>query len=197
MLTRVKTLLLNPGPEWDRIAAEPATIRSLYTGWVLWLAAIPALAQTLGMLLFARATFTTYGTWVRKAPLSELIGGAVASYAVSLLSVAALAFVIEQTASNFGARKDRIASYKLAAYGLTAAWLAGVLFVLPNLRPVAQFAGLYSGFLLFVGTPRLMGGDPDKRLTYSIVVVAAFVVIGLIGTTIVGAFGGFGGLRLG
>lgn len=197
MLTRVKNLLLTPGAEWDRIAAEPATVRSLYTRWVLWLAAIPAVAQAAGMLIFARATPSVYGTWINRAPLSQVIGGAVASYVMSLLSVAALALIIEQVAPNFGARKDRIASFKLAAYSLTAAWIAGVLFVLPNLRGLGQLLGLYSGFLLYVGVPRLVGGDPDKRLTYCIVVVAAFIVIGLIATTVVSAFGGFGGLRLG
>lgn len=197
MLSRVKNLLLTPGAEWDRIAAEPATIRSLYTGWVLWLAATPALAGAVGMLIFARATFTTYGTWVRRAPIGEVVGGAIASYVASLLSVAALAFVIEQLSTNFGARKDRIASFKLAAYSLTAAWVAGVVFVLPNLRSLGQILGLYSAFLLYVGVPRLLGGDPDKRLTFTIVIIAAFIVIGLIATTLVSTFGGFGGLRLG
>jgi hypothetical protein len=41
LVGRVKRLLLSPSTEWERIDAEPATIKGLYVGYVCILAAIP------------------------------------------------------------------------------------------------------------------------------------------------------------
>jgi hypothetical protein len=41
LIERVKALLLTPKDEWPKIAAEPATIASLYSNYVIYLAAIP------------------------------------------------------------------------------------------------------------------------------------------------------------
>jgi hypothetical protein len=50
LLDRVKGILLEPRAEWPKIAAEPATTQSLYTGWIMIFAAI-------GPLAFTRLTF--------------------------------------------------------------------------------------------------------------------------------------------
>ena len=43
LVDRVKNILLSPRTEWPVIDAEPATVASLYTGYIMPLAAIPAL----------------------------------------------------------------------------------------------------------------------------------------------------------
>ena len=40
IIDRIKGILLDPRAEWPRIATEPATVQSLYTGWIMLLAAI-------------------------------------------------------------------------------------------------------------------------------------------------------------
>ena len=45
LLARVKNILLTPKTEWPVIAAEPASTASIYTGYILILAAVPTLCQ--------------------------------------------------------------------------------------------------------------------------------------------------------
>ena len=52
LLTRVKNILLTPKTEWPVIAAEPATTGGIYLGYVLVLAAIPAICQYLKLTVF-------------------------------------------------------------------------------------------------------------------------------------------------
>src|SRR3954470_12720377 len=52
LVARVKGILLAPSPEWDKIEAEPATVRGLFTSYVCILAAIPAVAGLIGGQLF-------------------------------------------------------------------------------------------------------------------------------------------------
>ena len=42
IVDRVRNMLFVPKEEWPRIAAEPATVGSIYSGYVMMLAAIPA-----------------------------------------------------------------------------------------------------------------------------------------------------------
>ena len=49
LVDRVKNILLSPRTEWPVIDAEPATVASLYTGYIMPLAAIPVICQAIGM----------------------------------------------------------------------------------------------------------------------------------------------------
>src|SRR5690348_18078419 len=49
LIDRVKAILVEPRNEWPKIAAEPATVQSLYTGWIMILAAIGPLALLLSL----------------------------------------------------------------------------------------------------------------------------------------------------
>ena len=57
LVDRVKGILVEPRNEWVKIAAEPATVQSLYTGWIMILAAIgpSALLRALPSIQFAVA----------------------------------------------------------------------------------------------------------------------------------------------
>ena len=72
LLDRVRGILLEPRTEWPKIAAEPATTQSLYTGWIMIFAAIgplALLASTTGALTTPRTPDE------RKAALLGWIGG--------------------------------------------------------------------------------------------------------------------------
>jgi len=49
---RVKAILFAPKTEWAKIAVEPATVQSVYTGWVMILGAIGPLMVLLSSLMF-------------------------------------------------------------------------------------------------------------------------------------------------
>src|SRR6476659_1342994 len=77
LVERIKRILLEPNSEWDRIEAEPMTVGGIYSRWVFPLAAIPAVATFIGMLLFGGITIL--GISVRPS-LSYLIVNAVTTY---------------------------------------------------------------------------------------------------------------------
>ena len=51
LVDRAKNLILTPAAEWDKISAETHTVQGLYTGWIMILAAIPAIAAFVGYSL--------------------------------------------------------------------------------------------------------------------------------------------------
>src|SRR3954469_1333440 len=44
LVDRIKGIVVEPRNEWPKIAAEPATVQSLYTGWIMILAAVAPIA---------------------------------------------------------------------------------------------------------------------------------------------------------
>ena len=77
------------------------------------------------------------------------------------------------------ATKDRVSAFKLAAYGATASWLAGVFYLLPVLHVLALL-GLYSLYLIYTGVPVLMRVPAERALAFTGVLIAIGLVIGLV-----------------
>lgn len=190
MVQRIQDILLRPKSTWDVIAAEPATVKGLFTGYIMILAAIGPVCQFLGSTLFGGFLF---------APFTLV--AAVVGYGLSLAGIYIMALVIDGLAPSFGGEKNQIQALKVAAYGSTAAWLAGVF----NLVPMLAFLGilgLYSLYLLYLGLPRLMKTPADKAIVFTVVVVIAmlvvYAVIGMIVGSIIamGALGAVGAAAL-
>jgi hypothetical protein len=178
LIARAKDIILKPGETWDVIDGERPTIGSLYTGYVMPLAAIPAIAQAIGMTVFGAGAF---GIVVKWSPVTAVVQ-AVLAFGLALAMVYVLALIIEALAPNFGGTKDRIQALKVAAYAPTASWVAGVFSLFPPLAIVGLLGGLYSLYLLYLGLPKLMKTQQDKALPYTaIVVVVAIVATILIG----------------
>ena len=57
LIERVQSILLRPKQTWPVIAAEPADVASIYTGYVVILAAIPAIAGFIGLTLVGVGAF--------------------------------------------------------------------------------------------------------------------------------------------
>jgi len=176
LVGRVKGILFKPTETWDEIDREPATIGGLYTGYVMLLAAIPAVCSLIGFLVFGIGAF---GISIRPSPV-WLIVQAVLTYGLSLAMVYVMALIIEALAPNFGGTKDRMQAFKVAAYASTASWVAGVFGLLPALSIVAVLGGLYSLFLLSKGLPKLMKTPEDKALPYTAVVIVVAIVVGIV-----------------
>jgi hypothetical protein len=187
LIDRVKNIIMRPRLEWPVIDAEPSTIAGIYRSYVVILAAIPPLASAIGQLVFG---WRFLGIVYRPSP-AHVIVQAVVSYLLSLASVYLLALIIEALAPTFGGTKDRVAAFKVAAYGATASWLAGIFGIIPNLSFLA-IVGLYSLYLYFTGLPVLMKVSEDKAIGYVLAVIVAaivlFFVVGMITVALVGAF---------
>ncbi len=180
LVARAANLIVRPKSTWDAIEAERPTIRGLYLGYVIPLAAIGPVAGFIGLAIFgAGAGLPGLGITIRFSPL-WLAGQALVSFALSLVMVYVLALVIDGLAHSFGATKDRLQAFKVAAYAPTAAWLAGVFAILPQLGFVGIAGGIYSLVLLYWGLPRLMKAPEGRRAPYFAVVLTAAVVLNLL-----------------
>ena len=172
---RVKALLASPRTEWPRIAAEPATIGGLFTGYAMILAAIPAIAGFIGITMVG----VKIGADTYRLPMGTALMQAVVQYGLGLLGVFVYGKIIEMLAPTFGGVKDPLAAMKVAVYGATAFWLAGIFGVIPMLG-VLGILGLYSLYLIYTGLPVLMRCPPDKALVYTAAIVVCGFVIGLL-----------------
>jgi hypothetical protein len=158
LVERIKGIVMDPRNEWVRIAPEPATVQSLYTGWIMILAAVGPIAMLIAM---------------------HPIRFAIAQYVLSLIITFVLAVIVDALAPSFGGTKDFIASLKLTAYSYTIAWLAGIFNLLGMLGGViALAAAIYAFYTFFLGAPVLRKASAEKALPFTLVVVLCGIVLG-------------------
>jgi hypothetical protein len=191
MIARALNLLLHPHEAWDAIDAEPATIEGLYRGWVLPLAAIPAVCGVVGLLSFRG--FEIFGVRYQPSFIGIIVDG-VASYALTLVSVYLLALVIDQFSLQFGGERSRTQAFKVAAYAGTAFWVSGVFALLPTVGGLFKLLGmLYSLYLLYLGLPKLMRSSPVFQLNYFALTLAASILMAIVIGAVTSRAGEFGG----
>lgn len=176
IVARVKAILTTPNTEWPVIEAEASSVESIYKDYVIYLAAIPAIAGFIGTSLIG-ISVPVLGT-VRVGFVSGIIG-AIVSYGLQLAAVYVLAYVTDFLAVNFNGQKNFLNAFKLAAYSMTAAWLAGIFAILPLLA-ILGIVGLYSLYLFYVGLPVLMKSPADKSLMYTGAVLIAGIVVNVV-----------------
>ena len=169
IVERVKNILLKPKEEWPVIAGETTSTAELYTSYIIPLAAIPAVASFIGLSIVGLPFIGRLGMGIGLSIM-------VTQFVLALVGVFVLALVIDALAPTFGGEKNQAQALKLAAYSMTAAWLAGIFHILPMLGILA-IAGLYSLYLLYLGLPVMMKAPADKAVAYTVVVVVAGIVI--------------------
>jgi subtilisin family serine protease len=176
-LGRVRRLLLSPATEWDAIAAEPADVRKIYLTHVAPLVIAATMATALGMSLVG-VHLAPDGTF--KYPAASALSSAAVAAALSFVMVYVLAIVINVLAKTFKGTPDLGQALKLSAYAPTAVWVAGLLYIVPDVGNLPLLGGAYSLYLLFVGLPKLMKPVEDKAAAYAIVVGIVMIVAALV-----------------
>lgn len=177
LAARAGAMIVRPGRTWDEIAPEPGETPDILLRYVAPLAAIPAVCGALGALVFG-ISFADVG--LRPSFLSVLLE-ALAGYGLTFLFVWLSAWWVAVLAPAFGGLRDQEQALKLVAYSGTAAWVAGIAHLYPNLAlPVGLLAGLYSGWTLYLGLPKLMRSDPERTLTYFAAVLLGVLVLGVL-----------------
>jgi hypothetical protein len=177
LIARVKGILLTPKTEWPVIAGEQTTVADLYKGYIIWLAAIPALFSFLAGARFFPGI-----------ALSQ----AVLSYALSLGLLYVMALITDALAPNFGGTRDRVQGLKTVAYASTASYVAGVAAILPlALATLVGLAALvYCIYLLYLGLPHTMKCPPDRAGGFTavlvVIMVTAFFVMGALVAAVTG-----------
>jgi hypothetical protein len=184
LVERVKRILMTPRSEWEVIDAEQTTPAELYTRYIVPLAAIGPIAQLIGYSVFG-VSVPFVGTY--RVPIGSAITQALVSYLLTLAGTYVLALIIDALAPIFNGQRSQIQALKLAAYSLTASWVAGIFALIPGLR-ILTLLGLYSLYLLYLGLPVLMKTPREKALGYTVVVIIAAIVLSLIIGAIAGIF---------
>ena len=180
LVERAKNILLTPNKEWDVIKAENISVTEMFTKYAMILAAIPAFAGFIGYALIG----ISYGFGTFRIPIGSALVWAILMYIVSLAGTYLFGFIIDALAPSFGSTKNLAASMKVVVFSYTAAWVAGVLMIIPSLGILGSIASVYSLYLLYIGLGKVKDVAKDKMVGYfvvSIVVaVVIFFVIGLI-----------------
>jgi hypothetical protein len=176
VIQRARSLIVSPRTEWPVIAAETATVTSLYREYIVVVAAVPAIC------LFIKTSILGYawhGFRVYRVGIAQGLTAAIVEYGISLGMVYVLALLIESVAPSFAAQPNRVQALKLAAYSYTASWVAGFAQVLPGLYGLFALAGaIYSVFLLYLGLPSTMKVLPERAGGYAAVTAVVALVLG-------------------
>jgi hypothetical protein len=184
LIQRATNILLRPKAEWDVIAAEPATVQGLFLGYAAILAALSAIAQVVHGLVpfcFIIACYTPNPVFV--------VLSAVVFYAAGLGGVFLVGLVIDALAPGFGGEKNQVQAMKTVVYSWTAAWIAGLLVIVPFVGGLlALVLSLYSFYLLYIGLQRTMKAPEQQAVGYTLVAaiigIVIFVVVAAVAGTI-------------
>lgn len=186
MQKRVIGILMRPRDEWRAIDTEQTTVSELYRGYIAPLAAIGPIASFIGLAVFG-VSVPFLGTI--RIPLESALVQAVVSYVLALVGTYVLALVIDGLAPTFAGTKNTVQALKVAAYGSTAAWVAGIFGLIPTLG-ILGILGIYSLYLVYLGLPVLMKSPQERAVGYTatvvVVAIVIFFVIGFIGRAFVG-----------
>jgi len=171
IVERAKSIIVKPKLEWQTIAVEEPNIGQLFTGYIIPLALIPAIATIVGLLIFAGAFLASY-TWIILTGVIQLVGAVIAVYITAL--------VVDALAPHFSSQKNLGRAVQLVAFSYTPAWVAGIFNIIPFLGWVAIIGGFYGLYILYLGFPHTMKTPQDKVLVYLIVTVVVLIVVYLI-----------------
>jgi hypothetical protein len=172
LVERAKAMILTPKEEWAKIALETTPQGDILKSYVLPLAAIGPVANFIGGQVFG---YGALGFSYRPGLIASLIG-AIIQYGVMIASIFILAFIADFLAPKFDGQSNRANAFKLVAYAATAAWLAQIFGLIPQLR-FFTILGLYTVYLYYIGVTPLMKVPEDKAIGY----VAVTFVCGLVG----------------
>jgi hypothetical protein len=191
LVERVKSILLTPKETWPAIEQEASSTGEIYSQYLIFLAAIPAVAGFIGMSLIGIGSFGISF----KVPLMAGLANMVVGFVLSLVMVYVLSLIANALATTFGGEKNPLNALKLVAYSATAGMVGGIFTLLPSLSFLALLASLYSIYLIYTGIPVLMKAPQEKALGYTAVLIicgiVAGVVMGAVSTLVTG--GGMGG----
>jgi len=175
ILERAKEIIINPKGTWTKIKHEPTNIKNLYINYAAPLALIPAVASLIGMTLIGLRL--PHG--VVRAPFIDALVGGLISYAMNLLVIFLIAWVIKLIAPAFSSKADLGSALKLIVYAMTPAWLVGVFSIVPGLG-ILSVLGLYGVYLLVVGLPVMMETPKKKVPLYTIAILLLGFVISFV-----------------
>jgi hypothetical protein len=192
IIARAKAMFLAPRSEWPTVAAEPATVGALFSGYIVILAAIPPIARFLSSAIIG-TSLGFFGSF--RLPIGWALESAIVTYVLSLVGVYISALIVDALAPSFSAEKNPVQALKVVAYSYTAYWVASIAIIIPALGWLIALVGaLYSIYLLNMGLPFTMKCPPEKSIGYTAVIIIVSIVIYFVIGIVVASVGRFSGL---
>jgi hypothetical protein len=173
IIKRVIAIITKPNDEWTVIKNETMSIADMYVKYAVIVAAIPAIAGFIGWVVIGRS----YGFGTFRMPVANALIWAILTYALALVSVYIVAFIIDVLAPSFGAQKDMNRSMKVAVFAATAGWVGGIFGLIPTLAILGMLCAIYGLYLLYTGLKSLKEPPQDKLVGYFIVTLIVSIII--------------------
>ena len=178
IIDRIKEIVLKPRETWETIRTEETTMGRLFKNYLLLLAAAPALALFLGLLIVGVPINIVK---LHQYKFGQSLVTTIVLFAVTVVLIWLLGKLISLIAPNFGSTQDDLKGFKVSVYTLTPFLVAGLCMIIPSFGVVVMLlAVLYGLFILYIGLPIVMGTPKEKAFPYSIVAMVGVVLICII-----------------
>jgi hypothetical protein len=167
----IKNITLRPKESWPAIKNEITSTAELYT-FAIILAAIPAICKLIGISLIGMSVTTE----INVGPFTmNFFWNVVFSYALSLVGIKIISFIVDFLAPRFDSKRNLNNATKLVIYSWTPYWVAGVLYLIPQLALIVLFFSFYGIYIFYHGLPVLMETPKERTPGYVIAVIALSV----------------------
>ncbi len=179
---KIKNITLRPKEAWPEIKKEEISTGELYLFAVI-LAAIPAICKLIGISLIGMSIMTE----INVGPFTmNFFWNVIFSYALSIVGIKIISFIVDFLAPRFDSKRNLNNATKLVIYSWTPYWVAGVLYLVPQLALIILFFSFYGIYIFYHGLPILMETPKEKTLGY----VIAVIVISVLSFLFMGAMAG-------
>jgi len=186
LVDRAKNIILKPKEEWPVIAAEPATVGGLFTGYAAILALIPLVTNILFVGLLGIGAMGMGGA--AAGGMTFIAATAVIGYFIGLGLLWLVAFIVNAIAPSFNGKQDMVQATKLMVYAATPTWVAGLVSWIPILGMLVAFAAIaYVVYLIYLGVNPVLSVPEDKVAGMTVVTVLIYIVASLVIGAIIAA----------
>jgi hypothetical protein len=193
LIPRIQGIIIKPKEEWEKIKQQPLSISDLFTKYVLILVAIPAIAQFIGRGIIGYSV--PFVGWVRSGIGRALLHG-IFYYVLTVASVYLLGIIVNVLAPSFNSKQNQEKAMNLAAFSMTPAWIAGILYIIPPLSVLVLLASLYSIYIFYLGFSSSLMETPKEKVVgyFAVTIIVSIVLFGLISLILGAIFTVSGGL---
>ena len=180
-------ILKDPKNEWALIEEEHYSAKTVFLTQISILAAIPAIALYIGV---TQVGWSVAGQEPVRLASSSALGSAVLFYFAMSGAVAFIAACMHWMEKTYGGEVLLDECLVLTTVTATPLFLSGISFLLPILWlnvAVAGAALVYSVYLLYSGTSRVMKIDEDRAFMFasSVLTVALCTLVGMLAASVI------------
>jgi hypothetical protein len=180
-------ILKDPKNEWALIEEEHYSAKTVFLTQISILAAIPAIALYIGV---TQVGWSVAGQEPVRLASSSALGSAVLFYFAMWGAVAFIAACMHWMEKTYGGDVSLDECLVLTTVTATPLFLSGISFLLPILWlnvAVAGAALVYSVYLLYSGTSRVMKIDEDRAFMFasSVLTVALCTLVGMLAASVI------------